>query len=270
MAEVLAYKHTNKCKQDSKRCSKIFSSIPREAVMLKYSSQDTHPQKISWTCRPLLRPDALHAYFVSQCHSFMAPGCLLCHLFHLTFSLSLCLLPGTNTDHGRHVTQLLFCPTLSPSSLSTHLCLAWMKSLSFWNSVKPQMENYFTSLFQQDCAAGLLTPALRREGRGRAEGKEEGGRTTAPNWHEAERQWKTPMASLPYEFMSALLPLIGHSSIVLRRLSQSASPNQTAALGSGVRMSFYGCPYVQHHVLLLTTSASMQNSLNLHFGLVLE
>lgn len=204
----------------------------------------------------------------------MAPDCNIAYFVTYStshsLSLSLCLPPGTNTDHGQHVTQLLFCPTLSPSSLSTHLCLAWMKSLSFWNSVKPQMENYFTSLFQQDCAAGLLTPALRREGRGRAEGKEEGGRMTAPNWHEAERQWKTPMASLPYEFMSALRPLIGHSSIVLHRLSQSASPNQTAALGSGVRMSFYGCPYVQHHVLLLTTSASMQNSLNLHFGLVLE
>lgn len=190
-----------------------------------------------------------------------------------SLSLSLCLLPGTNTDHGRQAhscCSVQLCPLPLSLSLSTHLCLAWMKSLSFWNSVKPQMENYFTSLFQQDCVAGLLTPALRREGRGRAEGKEEGGRTTAPNWHEAERQWKTPMASLPYEFMSALLPLIGHSSIVLRRLSQSASPNQTAALGSGVRMSFYGWPYVQHHVLLLTTSASMQNSLNLHFGLVLE
>jgi len=74
------------------------------------------------------------------------------------------------------------------------------------------------------------------------------------------------MASLAYEFMSALLPLIGHSSIVLGKLSQSVSPKSTAALGSGVRMSFYGLPYV----LKRTTSASMQNSHFPHLGLVLE
>lgn len=206
----------------------------------------------------------------------MAPVCnVACFVtystsHYLSLSLSCCPLPGTNTDHGLHVTQLLFCPTLSPSSLllSTHLCLAWMKSLRFWNSVKPQMENYFTSFFQRD----WLTDSSLEEG-GKGEGwrkgrGREGGRTTASNWHEAERQWKTPMVSLAYEFMSALLPLIGHSSIVLRRLSQSVSPNQTAALGSGVRTSFYGLPYV----LQGTTSASMQKSHfpHLYFGLVLE
>ncbi len=68
MADVLAYKHTGKCSHTCKNTStiqkvgskwhKIFPRIPREAVMLKYSSTETHPQKISWTCRPLLCSDA--------------------------------------------------------------------------------------------------------------------------------------------------------------------------------------------------------------------
>lgn len=230
--------------------------------MLKYSSKETHPQKISWTCRPLLCSDAPARLLSLPVSVFHGPQSVMptlslisSHIFSLSFYF---VLSASRHKHwpwpSRHTVAVLSncVPFLS---LSTHLSLAWMKSLSFWNSVKPQMENCF------------ILPAVPlvdwvqlwggREGGGLKE-KEEGGRTTAPNWHEAERQWKPPMASLTFEFMSALLPLIGHSSIVLRRLSQSVSPNQTAAPGSGVRMAFYGHHYGFHHVLLLATSASMK------------
>ncbi len=215
--------------------------------MLKSSSIETHPQKISWTCRPLLCSGApAHLLCVSQV-SLSRPQSVTStlslippHIFSLSDSL-LCCLHKHWPRATRHTVAVLSNSVPSSLSLFTHLCLVWMKSLSFWDSVKPHMENYFI------LPAGLchwLTDSSFEEGgiEGREGGglkeKEEGGRMTASNWHEAERQWKTPMASLPFEFMSVLLPLIGHSSIVLRRLSPSVSPNQRQHRGQGWRWSF--------------------------------
>ncbi len=154
--------------------------------MLKSSSIETHPQKISWTCRPLLCSGApAHLLCVSQV-SLSRPQSVTStlslippHIFSLSDSL-LCCLHKHWPRATRHTVAVLSNSVPSSLSLFTHLCLVWMKSLSFWDSVKPHMENYFI------LPAGLchwLTDSSfdeggrerRREGGGLKE-KEEGGR----------------------------------------------------------------------------------------------
>lgn len=168
--------------------------------MLKYSSKETHPQKISWTCRPLLCSDAPARLLSLPVSVFHGPQSVMptlslisSHIFSLSFYF---VLSASRHKHwpwpSRHTVAVLSncVPFLS---LSTHLSLAWMKSLSFWDSVKPQMENYFI------LPAGLchwLTDSCfeegRREGRGRAEGEGIGREDDCPQLAWGRKAVKTP------------------------------------------------------------------------------